>query len=221
MKLEQANALLDRNPHPFEDGWQRLDDGTGVVAARTEMPGCSGAMVDWWFSHVHTTEQYKQWHPEEHIWSDWKGPRDTGEYIGGTHLVHERLGTPQVVKLKIQFRDPAAILDTGRFAQAGVSTAIYGRGGPLGVPLWSGHVLHLVHDHAGGCTMRSRFWLGDVSPRIPLLTGLIRRETCSDAALAGLHRHCRTEMAILASFLPDLYRQHQTSGGREHARETF
>jgi len=39
----------------------------------------------------------------------------TGVHIGGTHRAHERLGMSQVVTLK---KDPAAILDTGRSAQA-------------------------------------------------------------------------------------------------------
>ncbi len=162
-------------------------------------------MVEWWFSHVKTTEDYKRWHPEAHIWSDWKGPRDTGDYIGGTHLVHEKLGGDQVLKLKINFRDPTAILDTTRFQAAGVSAAIYARVGPLGLPLWTGHVLHLVQDTATGCVMRSRFWLGDVKPRVPILTGIIRRETSNLTALDGLRQHCIEEMTILSGFLPDLY----------------
>lgn len=205
MKLSDANQLLTQNPHPFEDGWKRLDDGMGFVAACTEMPGCSGAMIEWWFRNLRTTEQYKRWYPEEHVWCSWKGP--DGSYVGGTHLVHEQLGTPKVIKLKINFRDPSAILDTSRLTQAGVSAAVYGRGGPIGLPLWTGHVLHLIHDNESGCTMRSRFWLGDVSPHIPVLTGVIRRDMCSDDALTGMYHHCKTEMRILASFLPELHRQ--------------
>ena len=186
-----------------------LPDGTGLVAARTIMPGCKGAMIDWWFSHIHTTEQYKEWHPTEHVWSDWKGPRDQGTYIGGTHLIHEYLGGKQLHKLKLNFRDPAQILDVSRFPAAGVSTAIYGRGGPLNLPFWSAHVLHLVHDTPEGCVMRSRFWLGDISPAVPVISGLIRREMTSEDSLRGLMKHCKEEMALLAGFLPEKYRQAQ------------
>ncbi|MDE3175769.1 MAG: hydrolase [Pseudomonadota bacterium] len=207
MRLQDANQLLDANPHPFEEGCKLLPDGVGVVAARTEMPGCKGAMIDWWFSHIHTTEQYKEWHPADHVWSDWKGPRDKGVYIGGTHLIHERLGSERVHKLKLNFRDPSAILDVSRFRAAGVSTAVYGRGGPLHLPLWTAHVLHLVHDTAEGCVMRSRFWFGDVSPAIPLLAGMIRRDMTSAQAMQGLLTHCKIEMNRLASFLPEKYRQ--------------
>lgn len=205
MLLQDANQLLDQNPHDFEDGVKLLPNGWGLVAARTEMPGCSGAMVAWWFSHIHTTAQYREWHPGDHVFSDWKGPRDQGSFIGGTHLIHERLGGTKVHKLKLNFRDPARVLDTSRFAQAGVNAAIYGRGGPLGKPIWSAHVLHLIHDAPTGCVMRSRFWLGDIAPAVPLLAGAIRREMTAPDELAGLHRHCGEEMTILAGLLPGKY----------------
>ena len=205
MLLENANELLTQNPHPFEQGYKRLENGWGFVAVRTAMPRCSGQLVEWWFGYLETTEQYKQWHPRDHIYSGWKGERGTGSYIGGTHLIHEKLGTEAVHKLKLNFREPSILLDTSRFAGAGVSAAIYGRGGPLDLPLWSAHVLHLIHDNADGCVMRSRFWLGDISPNIPVLAGAIRRDMTRDASLAGLEKHCGEEMSILASFLPDLY----------------
>jgi hypothetical protein len=205
MKLSQVHEMLEQNPHPQEETWCRLDDGIGYVAARTEMPDCSGKMIDWWFRNLRTTEQYKRWYPQEHVWSDWKGPDNS--YVGGTHLVHERLGTPKLAKLKINFRDPAAILDKSRARKAGVSLVVYGRGGPLGLPLWTGHVMHMVHDHEGGCTMRSRYWLGDIAPKVPVLWKLIQKDMTSDVTLAAMQRHCKTEMSILATFLPEIYRE--------------
>ncbi|PCH98743.1 MAG: hypothetical protein COB84_01350 [Rhodobacteraceae bacterium] len=205
MKLSAVNEMLDSNPHSFEQGWARLDDGVGFVAVRTDMPDCSGKMIDWWFSYLATTEQYKMWHPEDHVYCKWIGERGTGRYIGGTHIVHERLGGAKVHKLKINFREPSTILDVSRFEEAGVSTAVYARGGAANLPIWSGHVLHMVHDTDEGCVMRSRFWLGDVSPVIPVLSGLIKKDMTSDDALSSMERHCHQEMTILATFLPELY----------------
>jgi len=54
--------------------------GGGTVAVRTPMPGCTGAMVEWWFGHVETTEDYLPWHPEDHVSSAWRGERRTGKY---------------------------------------------------------------------------------------------------------------------------------------------
>ena len=208
MKLADANQMFTSQDLADEDGYKVLPGGIGFVAAKTEMPGCSAAMVEWWFSNLRTTEQYILWHPKDHVWCEWKGD-ENGTYVGGTHLVHERLGHEAVEKLKINFRDPGDILDKGLFEKAGVSAAIYGRGGPIGIPIWSGHVLHVVYDHADGCTMRSRFWIGDVSPAIPIFTGLLRKKIASPYALEGLHRHCKEEMSTLAGFLPEYFENHK------------
>ena len=136
-------------------------------------------------------------------------------FRSGTHCIHERLGTDTVHKLKLNFRDPATVMDTQRFAAAGIGAAIYGRGGPLNLPVWSARVLHLIHDHPTACTMRSRFWLGDIKPNVPILSGLMRRDMTSNASLAGLAKHCSEEMTILAGFLPALYaRETKTTGVR-------
>ena len=211
MKLSDASKMLLEPDLADHDGFEVLPDGIGFVAARTEMPGCSAEMIEWWFSNLRTTEQYVRWHPTDHVWCEWKGS-ETGTYLGGTHLVHERLGHEAVEKLKINFRDPGDIIDKSLFEKAGVSAAIYGRGGPIGIPIWSGHVLHLIYDHADGCTMRSRFWIGDVSPPIPVFTGLLRKKIASQEAMEGLHKHCKEEMSTLASFLPEYFAQNQSAG---------
>ena len=208
MELSEANNMLISPEVADEEGYKSLPSGIGFVAARTEMPGCSAEMIEWWFSNLRTTEQYVRWHPKDHVWCEWKGT-EAGSYVGGTHHVHERLGHDAVEKLKINFRDPGAILDSGLFEKAGVNAAIYGRGGPIGIPIWSGHVLHVIYDHDNGCTMRSRFWIGDVSPAIPVFTGLLRKKIASLEALEGLHRHCKEEMSTLASFLPAYYQENK------------
>jgi DAPG hydrolase-like protein len=171
------------------------------------MIGCTGAMVAWWFSFIQTTDQYLWWHPRDHVFSDWDGPRGTGTYVGGTHLVHEYIGG-RIHKLKINFRDPSAILDTSRFERAGVSAVVYGRGGPLEAPVWSAHLCHPVQDTPEGCVVRSRFWLGDLDPKPPGVTPAELRELVPDDMVQGLHRHASEEMSILGGFLPTLYRMH-------------
>lgn len=205
MRMDQASDLLVQNPAPFEDGWCVLPDGIGLVAARTEMPGCSGAMVRWWFDTLRDSARYRLWYPDEHVYLRSTRAKDVASVIGDTHVVHEKLGGDTVHKLKLRFRDPAEVLDPGAMAAAGVTCAILIRGGPQHLPLWSGNVLHLISDQPGGAVMRSRFWMGDVSPAVPILARLIRREMTSDTALGDLHRHCKAEMANLARILPGLY----------------
>ena len=69
------------------------------------MIGCTPAMVDWWLGFVHHTEEYRWWHPRDHVFSAWEGDSEPGKYIGRIHLVHEYLGA-HLAKLKINFRDP-------------------------------------------------------------------------------------------------------------------
>ena len=204
MRLEEANQLLEPGYLPFEAGFLRLDDGQLHVAARTSMVGCKGPMIDWWFSYLRTTEQYEWWHPEDHVWCEWVGERGTGRYIGGTNHVHECIGG-ELMKLKINFREPSDYLDTSRFSEAGVSTAVCARTGLLEASVWTGHVIHIVRDTDYGCEMRSRFWIGDFDPPEIASTRQERLERVPDRLGWGLLKHCHEEMSYLAAFLPDLY----------------
>ena len=212
MRLADANQLLDDTTSPFESGWIRHADGRAHVAGRTHMVGCTAEMVEWWFSFIKTTEHYKLWHPRDHVFSDWIGERGTGRYVGGTHIAHEYFGGgPTLFKLKINFRDPAEILDVSRFAGAGVSAAIYGRTGPVDRDLWVGHTLHLVYNTWEGCLMRSRFWLGELDPAPPDISREEMIALVPDERVRGLHIHCSEEMSMLASLLPTLYAAHNRS----------
>ena len=68
---------------------RRLFDGSYLVAVRTPMPSVKADMVRWWFlNFLNTTEHYKWWHPNDHVWMDWEN-KIPGEIIGASHLVHE------------------------------------------------------------------------------------------------------------------------------------
>jgi hypothetical protein len=207
MRLIDADQLMDSPISAFESGWIRHDDGRAHVAARTHMIGCKADMIKWWFGYVHTSDQYKWWHPRDHVYSDWIGERGTGRYIGGTHIAHEYFGGgPTLFKLRINFRDPTDILDANKLAASGVGAAIYARTGPQDRELWVGHTLHLVYDTPEGCVMRSRFWLGELDPAPANLSAADMRALVPDERVAGLHQHCCEEMSILGGFLPTLHR---------------
>ena len=72
MQLSEANQLLNSLYSPFESGWKRLDSGVIHIAVRTPMPGVAPEMIDWWLGFLHHTEEYKWWHPRDHVWSDWE-----------------------------------------------------------------------------------------------------------------------------------------------------
>ena len=78
MELSRANDLLNPGYLPFESGYWDLADGKRLVAALTRMPGCRAKMVHWWFSWLGGTEQYKLWHPRDHVFSDWENRLPSG-----------------------------------------------------------------------------------------------------------------------------------------------
>jgi hypothetical protein len=83
--LQDAPLLLENEYLPLEAGYAVAPDGMHHVAASTYMRGCSGKMIDWWFGYVHHTQEYKLWHPRDHVFSDWRGPRENkSSYIGGS-----------------------------------------------------------------------------------------------------------------------------------------
>ena len=204
MQLDDANRLLEAGSLPLEAGYVRLNDGQLHVAVWTSMFGCKGHMVDWWFGFLETTEQYRWWHPTDHVFQEVVERPAPGRYVGATHNVHEYIGG-ELQKLKIHFRDPSRYLDTSRFKEAGVSAAVCARVGPLGAPFWAGHLIHLCWDTDYGCEMRSRFWLGDFDPPeiAPGREG--RLALFPDTVGSALLKHCHEEITYLAALLPELY----------------
>ncbi len=210
--LKDASSLLTHDYLPLETGYAINLEGMHHIASSTWMPNCTGAMVDWWFGWIHTTEQYLLWHPRDHVFSDWDGPRENNStYIGGHHLVHEYIGGV-LAKLRISFLNPSVYFGSNwkeDFQRTGYSTAVCGRVGnwnpETGVTVYTGHLIHLIKTEPEGCRMRSRFWLGDVDG----VSDPAARAAVVPAGLAaGLMQHCAEEMAILASKLPELYKMH-------------
>jgi hypothetical protein len=218
LQLKDASLLLTNEYLPFEAGHAVTPDGMHHVAASTYMLHCTGEMVDWWFGFIHDTEQYKLWHPRDHVFSDWDGPRNNDStYIGGSHLVEEWIGG-NMQSLCISFGDPGKFFGPNwkeDFKMNGYSTAICGR-----VNAWDresnarfgiGHLVHLIKDEPDGCRMRSRFWLGDfddIEGEALWKTFEERAKLVDPSLPKGLLKHATEEMAILASQLPDLYKQH-------------
>jgi hypothetical protein len=181
-------------------------------------------MIDWWFGYITTTEQYKLWHPIDHIYSEWAGPHGNSTYVGGNHLVYELIGGEEQ-KLRINFRSPAAYFGNdyqAKFRAANVSTAVCGR-----VGFWQGkgkgtsaqdvgHLIHLVHNEEGGVRMRSRFWLGDIGISLP---ASLRSAFIPMKLVTGLVKHASEEMNYLHGFLPKLYQEQNIIGPKRRGEK--
>ena len=56
-----------------ESGVLNHDDGLKTVHALARMPRAKARLVEWRFGWLSGTEQYKRWHPVDHLFSDWEG----------------------------------------------------------------------------------------------------------------------------------------------------
>lgn len=179
--------LLDSD---LENGYGVADDGTLRVAVRTDMPGVSPVMIDWWFGwHGDEPQRYKLWHPHAHVHACWTQPGQG--YVGRISLVDEYIGAT-LRRASIRFVPAPAHDEVVVRAHIGV----YG--------LEIGVLEHRVAAVPGGAVMRSGFWLGGRHAPSPLrlLNGWVKTP-------AGYGRdllvHCSQEMSHLASFLPELH----------------
>ena len=203
----------DPNYVDFESGVRRLRDGTIEVASFVSMPDVTSDMFRWWFSdYLQTTEHYKMWHPEDHVWMDWEHKKP-GEITGSHHLVHEYIGG-EMNKLRIQFAWPEEIL--GYDPSDENTVVLCARVGELESTMNIAEMCHVARNMPGGAELRSRFWLGVVSDREAadwqnFLLSLVannpisRRFTVSEVQGLALQKHCFEEMSYLAGLLPAIY----------------
>jgi hypothetical protein len=96
----------------LEDGWVLTQDGGMRVSVRTDMPGVTPAMVDWWFGwHGDAPAKYKLWHPQAHVHAGWRETPPAGTsgralYVGQTSIVDEYIGS-DLIRGAISFVPPA------------------------------------------------------------------------------------------------------------------
>jgi hypothetical protein len=183
------------------------------------MPSVKADMVRWWFlNFLNTTEHYKWWHPNDHVWMDWEN-KIPGEIIGASHLVHEYIGG-ELSKLRIQFVDPSEFF--GYNPNNEDTFVICARVGLIDREINIAKMCHVVKNNENGSEMRSRFWLGHVSTRkdnhtVPSLAGFLGNMAISRIIALGkkdaedLKLHAEEEMEFLARLLPSLFYKENNS----------
>ncbi len=224
LALDEADRLMEPGYLPLETGWTVARDGHTMVAVRTEMPGTTGAMFEWWMGwHYMEHQRYKLWHPRAHIANGTAAMRgddpnlsDREKYLT-THLVTEYIGR-HLQKIAISFVEPNQYLrHTRDFTGNGVTALVAATVTQQRTPVVIGHLVHQIRSVDAGSEMRSRFWLGkpalknasahDVRNRLLGSKPLRRLLVPRDLAHAMLV-HCAMEMNHLAGFLPDLYAEY-------------
>lgn len=206
--FDDAATILDSGYQQTENGYGRLRNGGYQVSVRTDMPGVTPAMWDWWFGwHGSDSRRYKLWHPRAHVSARWDDSGGDGSYVGRTSLIEEYLGS-HFASGAIQFITPSAMgLNESRL---GDDVAVCARLGAGDLPVDIGWFIHHVRATADGAEMRSRFWMG--GPYVAVRGGFRLADRVVRPLAArqlpdprDLMVHCAQEMNHLAGFLPDIH----------------
>lgn len=220
----ELDRLLDPAPLPVETGHCFLPEGVGYVAVRTEMPGVSAEMVDWWFDwHPRDPDRYRAWHPLAHRGNSVEPAAGGGErapgakaHWGTVHHPVEDVGTG-LVHARIAFVAPTALgFSTDALDDPTVGTVVCGWVGDDRKRLRHSVMAHVFLLAGDGLVLRSHFWLGAaIRPHLPvplaapagfaLNNRLVRRLALPRDLPASLATHCAEEYANLAALLPVLY----------------
>lgn len=209
--------LLNPAPMALEMGVQRLENRSLLVAVRTDLHGCKGRMLDWWFTFFETTQHIKWWHPVDHVeHRGWDANWQRGKsYHGASISAVESLAEIPPVSAKLKFHDPRDVFSAqvveDAFASQQVSAIVAARIGfgdhvklDANADPMSGQMLHVTRDTPFGCVLRSRFVLG--------LDDEHAEHAPSEALGLALMRHCYTEFTFLSRFLPSLYYGEKANG---------
>jgi hypothetical protein len=201
----------------LENGFALAASGAMHVAARTDLPGVTPAMIDWWFGwHSDSPERYKLWHPKAHVYAGWLSPPPAGSrgrarYVGYTSIIDEYIGD-SFIRAAIQFVHPRTLGFTDTSLDGGdAATIVCARTGLADAPINVGYLAHYVRRTANGSEMRSRFWIGGPNAAGRNLLGSVMAQVArrvmrpTEADARALFIHCVEEMQHLASFLPALY----------------
>jgi hypothetical protein len=216
--VEDAASLAENGYQAFENGFGVTEDGAAVVAALTQMPNVTPAMLDWWFGwHGSDTRRYKLWNPDAHLYACWKdgiekksGCTDREMYINRTSFIDEYVGSTKM-SLAIKFVSPSVLgFNENILSDAEQATVICGQVGLSEIPIDSGYLVHYVRRTRDGSEMRSRFWLGGKYLASSNNEKILPETTTRNEAFViwqaySLLVHCSKEMKHLAAFLPDLY----------------
>jgi hypothetical protein len=193
----ELGRLLETDTLPMEAGYLRLEDGMWMVASLHHVPKATGRMVEWWHHRRKTVEEFRMWHPREHVHCEWNEGLQANVYH---HLVNG-----EVEKTKAQRRDSSDYFDASRLSAAGVSAAVCSRGGPLDRDGWGVHIVHLCRDTDYGCEVRTRLFFGDFDPAPPAVLRPVLLRIFNEERARWLVRHQSEEYVYLAQFLPALY----------------
>lgn len=204
---------------PAEIGYTVHKDGSSKVAVKTDMPGVTPEMWDWWFGwHGSQDSRYKLWHPNAHVSAQWEDGRNDNCYIGRNSIIKEYIGK-NLLDAAIQFKSPLAFgFSRNSINHKDKAVYICAKLGHPALPVDYGYLIHQIRKTENGAEMRSRFWVGGryVSIRkkgklVEAVTAVVKTfKSLPKNFASDLLRHCSEEMNHLAAFLPALFKEFHT-----------
>lgn len=217
---DEAIRLCDPEPMEVETGWTVMPDSSVQVAFRTELPGVTPEMIEWWADwHPQRDDRYRAWHPQEHF-GNRVLPGATNQeksYWGAVIFFDEDVGDGRS-QLRTEFTSPLGFGFSRRpFAHPEVKVIISARVGDA--VMTHTDMAHVFIEQGDGLVLRSRFWIAEhVRPRLPgPLVGaedfgenLASRKFVRDLAVPdgigpAVARHGAEEYTQLGQILPGLY----------------
>ena len=214
LKFENINDLLKPGYLDLENGYcLNSNDGTGFVAIKTDFPGVTADMIQWWFWwHANKNIRYKIWCPGAHYAISVKNEQQANNpflsyeqrRVNNTQLPYEDTGNG-IFLLSIHWVPPEEFgFDTSKFKEAGIAAVLCAKVGYMVETLNIEHtyMCHVFRKTNNGLELRSRFWPGKLLPDVTL-----RKLAITQDVVQGLASHNAHEYSHLSGFLPEIYEE--------------
>lgn len=176
------NRLIGKIARWIMERYAKKSEGETIdLTIDHELIGVTPEMIDWWWDHIDTTEQYKLWHPKDHKSFKWiTDPNHP--HVGKMQEVIEKIKGIATI-LRIRWEDPAENPIPTSYSHVLFASIINRKEIAIA---W------LVHEYqpmTNGTRMRSIFRLPAKTPQW---------------FIKGLRKHNIEEMAYFPDFLPAL-----------------
>ena len=227
LHISQVNRIMDKNyrENEWTEGWCLFDDGSTVMCAKTEFPGVTAEMFQWWFAwHVLEDLRYMLWCPPSHfgvtpaleLRQRVKDPNLSlfeKTHDISVHQIYESIGidylsfycSSPVDYFEMDFHDPQY-----RGLTDGNAALLKGDKGMAAI-CGAERMLHFFvenEDGTGG-TCYTNFWFGVKRDENGVWHGVKEEEGGKSYELMtrvmSIAQHANKEFPLLASFLPELY----------------
>ena len=166
---------------------QLLQGKTVALVMEHELHSVTPEMIDWWWDNLNN-DNYKLWHPEDHIALEWQIPPAQAGHAGAIHMACEKIADEpaRILRIRWEERDAAPISTIYSHINVGSPLAP----GADDIPM--GSVVHEYEATPSGTRMRSTFTLPAFAPQ---------------QFMDNLRNHNIAEMGRFPEFLPQLYKQ--------------